>query len=78
MKNAVLKVVAFCLGLNVPDQKTPCYRLVTLENIHRQVSNIRRTLRGNIKLSLTQMQPEHRLSALLQLHLHSQLNTWLQ
>ena len=24
------------------------------------------------------MQPEHRLSALLQLHLHSQLNTWLQ
>ena len=35
LKNAVLKVVAFCLGLNVPDQKTPCYRLVTLENIYR-------------------------------------------
>ena len=34
-ENAVLKVVAFCLGLNVPEQKTICYRLVTLENIYR-------------------------------------------
>ena len=31
-----------------------------------------------IKLLITQMQLEHRLSALLQLHLHSQLNTWIQ
>ena len=31
-----------------------------------------------MKLSITQMCLEHRLSALLQLHLHSQLNTWLQ
>ena len=31
-----------------------------------------------IKLLITQMQLEHRLSALLQLHLHSHHNTWLQ
>ena len=30
-----------------------------------------------MKLSITQVQLEHRLSALLQLHLHSRLNTWL-
>ena len=30
-----------------------------------------------MKLVITQMQLEHRLSALLQLHLHSRLNTWL-
>ena len=44
---------------------------------YRQVSNISRTLVGN-KLLITQMELEHRLSALLQLHLHSQLNTFLQ
>ena len=42
---------------------------------YRKTSNISRTL---VKLLITQMQLEHRLSALLQLHLHSQLNTWLQ
>ena len=31
-----------------------------------------------IELLITQMQLEHRLSALLQLHLRSRLNTWLQ
>ena len=31
-----------------------------------------------IKLSITQMSLEHRLPALLQLHLHSRLNTCLQ
>ena len=40
-------------------------------------SNIRCTLVGN-KIVITQMQLEQRLSALLQLHFHSRLNTWLQ
>ena len=44
---------------------------------YRQVSNISSTLVA-IKLSITQMWLEHRLSALLQLHLRSQLNSWLQ
>ena len=37
--------------------------------------NIRRTL---VKLLITQMQLEHRLSPLFQLHFHSRLNAWLQ
>ena len=47
--------------------------------IYRKTPNISRTLVGNkIVDNWTQMQLEHHLSALLQLHLHSQLNTWLQ
>ena len=41
---------------------------------YRKVPNIRRALVGN-KIGDNS---EHRLSALLQLHLHPQLNTWLQ
>ena len=42
-----------------------------------KTSNVRRTFVGN-KLLITQMQLEHRLSALHQRNLHSRLNTWLQ
>ena len=45
---------------------------------YRQVSNINRTLIGNQIDDHWQMYLEHRLSALLQLHIHSPLNTWLQ
>ena len=45
----------------------------TIIDNYRQVSNIRRTLVANKIVDL-----EHRLSALLQLHLQSRLNTWLQ
>ena len=40
-----------------------------------QISNISHTI---AKLLITQVQLEHRLSALLQLHIRSRLNTWLQ
>ena len=43
----------------------------------RKVSNIRRTLVGNKIVDHSDV-VEQRLSALLQLHRHSQLNTWLQ
>ena len=45
--------------------------------MYRQTSNMRPTSVGNTSL-ITEMKLEHRLSALLQLHLHSQLNTWFQ
>ena len=45
--------------------------------VYRKSSDISCTFIG-IKLLITQMQLEHRLPALLQLHIHSQLNTWLQ
>ena len=45
---------------------------------YRQTSNISRTVVGNKTVDHTQMLLEHRLSALLQLHLHSRLNTRLQ
>ena len=48
-------------------QDTPW--LTHKDQIYRQVSNIRRTLEGDKIV-------DH--SALLHLHLHSQLNTWLQ
>ena len=44
------------------------------QSISRQTSNTSHTLVGNWLL-VTQMKLEHRLSALLQLHLHSRLNT---
>ena len=44
---------------------------------YRQVSNIRCTLVGNIFVDHSDV-VEHRLSALLQLYLHSRLNIWLQ
>ena len=49
-------------------QPNVCYftGLIVLKT-YRKVSNIRRT-----------MELKHRLSALLQLHLHYQLNTWLE
>ena len=43
-----------------------------------QTSHISRILVGNKIVGITQMYLEHRMSALLQLHLHSRLNTWLQ
>ena len=46
-------------------------------NIYRKTSNIRHTLVA-MKLSITQMYLGHRLTALLQLHLHSRLDIWLQ
>ena len=42
-----------------------------------KTSIISHTFLGN-KLVITQMKLEHGLSALLQLHLHSRLDTWLQ
>ena len=48
---------------------------------NRKVSNIRCTLVGNKIVDHSDVvgaAPKQRLSALLQLHLHSQLNTWLQ
>ena len=42
---------------------------------HRQTSNIKRTLVG---IKIANIELENRLSALLQLHFHSQLHTWLQ
>ena len=44
---------------------------------YSQISNISRTLVDN-KIVDDSDALEHRLSALLQLHLHSRLNTWLQ
>ena len=49
----------------------------TADSFYRKISNIRRTLVEK-KLSITQMKSEHRLSALLQLHLHSRLDFWPQ
>ena len=45
--------------------------------MHRKVSNISRTLIGNKIVDHLDVVGAS-LSALLQLHLHSQLNTWLQ
>ena len=44
---------------------------------YRKTPNIRRTLVGNNIVDHSD-ELEHRLSALLQLHLHSRLNNWLQ
>ena len=42
---------------------------------HCQTSNIKWNLVSNIRFLITQIELEHSLSALLQLHLHCQLNT---
>ena len=47
-------------------------------NGYRQVSNIKGTLVWQLNCWITQILLEHRLSALLQLYLHSRLNTWLR
>ena len=44
---------------------------------YRQTSDLSRTLVGNELVDQSDV-VEHRLSALLQRHLHSRLNTWLQ
>ena len=45
--------------------------------MYREISDMSYTLVG-IKILISQMYLEHHLSTLLQLHLHSHLNTWLQ
>ena len=50
----------------------------SLEIDYRNTSNIRRILVGNKNVDHSDVKLEHRLSALLQLHLHSRLDIWLQ
>ena len=57
-------------------EEKPCCRSLKNENrvrTYREVSNISRTLVGNKIVDHLYV-----VSALLQLHLHSQINTWLQ
>ena len=67
------------------DRKTVSYKPIVVIQVelkcnnvfnYRKISNIRRTLADNF--FFTQMQLEQHLSVLLQPHLHSWLNTWLQ
>ena len=46
--------------------------------VYRKVPNLRRTLEGNKIVDHPDVDHSDRLSAPLQLHLHCQLNTWLQ
>ena len=52
------------------------YRYLNMQEYH-QTFNLSLTLAG-FKLLITEMYLEHRLSALIQLHLHARFNTWLQ
>ena len=71
--NSIEIMPRYCVSLIVSD-----YHIMSRYNApHRKTSYISRTLVGN-KIVDNSDVVEHRLSALLQLHLHSQLNTWLQ
>ena len=55
-----------------------CFHIITSSWFNNcQISNMRRTLPGNKLVNHSDVVGA-RLSALLQLHLHSRLNTWLQ
>ena len=54
------------------------YHASARESSYRKTSNISRTSVGNEIVDNSDVVAEHRLSALLQLHLRSRLNTWLQ
>ena len=53
------------------------YHILLHYEIYRETPNISRTWVANT-FFFTEVYSEYRLSALLELHLHSRLNTWLQ
>ena len=75
-------IMVLCVLVHLCLDKSLIFRSLHLQ-IHfyewkyRQISNIRRTLVSNKIADYSELYLEYRLSAQLQLHFHSKLNTWL-
>ena len=71
INEAFFDIVAWALRMNIS------LHAQEFLNIISQISNVNHTLVGNEMVDHSDV-AGHCLSALLELHLHSRLNTWLQ